>query len=283
MNPALKVPSKMQYIEGFRWAVPTAFADALGACQFSRGDTLYSSPIAYQAWDETFYQNVKELECLQVLSPEAKPAPPSVELFESNWETEAQAQLFTVGGKSPLVQFSTTQGRIYTLLWHGNTEVLNLQTPVPRLPQTARELLKLLTDGKHMRAHSVHATIENHVQKHHHQASHFFALPYDHCNEVLRNKFDKLIQGLADMVKSGTVNVLTLKPQTLNLPEIQNLAPTVELKLFAFSSALRQPNGSAQPILERLKAQLYIPQAKTEGTSADRFRIEAHGLFAPMS
>lgn len=283
MNPALKTPSKMQFIESFRWAVPTVFADALGACQFSRGDTLYNSQIAYQAWDETFHQNVKELKCLQVLSPEAKPAPPSVELFESNWDTEAQVQLFTVGEKSPLVQISTTQGRIYTMLWHGNSEVLNLQTPVPRLPQTVRELLKLLTDGKHLRAHSVQATIENHIREHHHTTSHFFALPYDHCNEVLRNKFDKLIQGLADMVKSGTVGVITMNPQMLNLPEIQNLAPTVELKIFAFSSALRQPNGSAQQILERLKAQLYISQAKAEGTSADRFRIEAHGLFAPTS
>lgn len=283
MNRAQEAPSTMQFIEGFRWAVPTAFSDAVGACQFSRGDTLYSSPIAYQAWDEPFYQKVRGLECLQVLSPEAKPAPPSAELFESNWETEAQAQLFAVGEKTAPVQVSTTQGRIYTLLWYGDIRVLNPQAPVPRLPQTARELLKLITDRKHLLAPQVHVTIKDHVLKHHHHASHYFALPYDLCNEVLRTKYHKLLQGLADKLSNGTVGVLTMNPRRLNLPEIQNVAPTVELKVFAFSSALRVPDGSAEAILERLKDLLYIPQDKAGGTSADRFRIEAHGLFAAIA
>ena len=71
------------FLSNFAWAVPTAFSDAVGACQFSRGDTLYSSPIAYREWNEEFYNLAKGLHAIKVLSPEAKPAPPSPCLFQS--------------------------------------------------------------------------------------------------------------------------------------------------------------------------------------------------------
>ncbi|MCX5729410.1 MAG: hypothetical protein NTZ28_11340, partial [Nitrospirae bacterium] len=89
-----------QYLDGFKWAVPSAFLGALGACQFSRGDTLYSSPIAYREWNEEFYELAQGLCAIKVLSPEAKPAPPSPGLFQSNWNSVAEVEVFMPGGQN---------------------------------------------------------------------------------------------------------------------------------------------------------------------------------------
>lgn len=86
----------MAFFSGFAWSVPMAFSDAVGACQFSRGDTLYSNRIAYRQWNEEFYKLAKDLHAIKVLSPEAKPAPPSPGLFQSNWNSAAESIPFLV-------------------------------------------------------------------------------------------------------------------------------------------------------------------------------------------
>lgn len=118
--------------------------------------------------------------------------------------------------------------------------------------------------------------------KDHRHASHYFVLPFDLCNEVLRGKYEKLVTGLADKLTGGAVAVFPMRPQVLNLPETENVAPTVELKVFAFSSTIQSPNRSEHAIVNRLKDLLYVPQAKADGTRTNKFRIEAHGLFAPI-
>jgi hypothetical protein len=107
------------FFTGFEWAIPSAFADALGACQFSRGDTLYSSSIAYREWNKEFYEMDKGLYAIKILSPEAKPAPPSPSLFGNNWNTQAEVEVYKIGEQEDAKCFITTQGRIYSLLWRG--------------------------------------------------------------------------------------------------------------------------------------------------------------------
>ena len=125
------------FLSNFAWAVPAAFSDAVGACQFSRGDTLYSSPIAYREWNEEFYKSAKGLYAIKVLSPESKPTPPSPALFQSNWSSVAEVEVFMPGGQEGVKRLSTTQGRIYSVLWRGDSSVLDPAMSVPLVPHHA--------------------------------------------------------------------------------------------------------------------------------------------------
>lgn len=131
------------FLKKFAWSVPVAFTDAVGACQFSRGDTLYSSPIAYREWNEEFYRLAKGLRGIKVLRPEARPASPSPGLFLSNWDSPAEVEVFMPDAQESVRRLSTTQGRIYSVLWQGDISVLDTATSMPLVPHHPGYLLKL--------------------------------------------------------------------------------------------------------------------------------------------
>ena len=44
------------FLDGFLWAVPTAFSDPLAACRFEQGDILYDTKKAYEGtWGRSPY------------------------------------------------------------------------------------------------------------------------------------------------------------------------------------------------------------------------------------
>ena len=252
------------FFPGFEWAIPSAFADALGACQFSRGDMLYSSSIAYREWNKEFYEMARGLYAIKILSPEAKPAPPSPSLFGSNWNTQAEVEVYKIGEQEGAKCFMTTQGRIYSLLWRGNRSILDAATPAPLLPHQAGYLLNALGDIKS----AIFPLIMGKVS----DARYFFALPHDVCSQLLEGKYQKLVYGLQ---RTHNVSVMDVSVATLPVPEASRIAPTVSLKLFVF----RHDDESA--IRESLKGLLYI-QAVDKKSKTDKFRLNAHGLFAAV-
>jgi hypothetical protein len=253
------------FFPGFEWAIPSAFADALGACQFSRGDTLYSSPVAYREWNEEFYESAKGLRAIKVLSPEAKPAPPSPGLFQSNWNSVAEVEVFMPGGQNGAEILSTTQGRIYSLLWRGDSSVLDPATSVPIIPHPAGYLLKNLNHAK--------STLRQLVLDQHPDARYFFVLPYDVCSQLLDEKYRKLAYGLRQTCHASEVNI---DASVLPIPEADRLAPTVSLKTFIFTG------NEEQLIQESLKELLYIRAVNTK-SKKDMFRLNAHGFFSAIN
>ena len=234
------------FFPGFEWAIPSAFADALGACQFSRGDTLYSSPVAYREWNEEFYESAKGLRAIKVLSPEAKPAPPSPGLFQSNWNSVAEVEVFMPGGQNGAEILSTTQGRIYSLLWRGDSSVLDLATSVPIIPHPAGYLLKNLNHAK--------STLRQLILDQHPDARYFFVLPHDVCSQLLDRKYRKLAYGLGRTRLASEVNVAA------------SVLPIPDEKL----------------IKESLKELLYVRAANTK-SKKDMFRLNAHGFFSSIN
>lgn len=256
--------SHYKFIDGFKWAVPRAFLDALGACQFSRGDTLYSNPIAYQAWNAEFYKEAKGMHCLKVLSPEAKPVSTSVNLFQNHWNDKAEVETYTIGKEDHPTRQRTTQGRIYSLIWRGDLSILDVSALAPEKPQMAGDLLKSLD--------SFTFTIRQHVRGKVPRAMSYFAFPHDICNELLNDKYEKLVSGL----DSGLdVTIVSLTPGEMSLPDSSRVAPTVALKVFAFGTE------NEQAIRANLKTILYNELAKKE-SNADKFRLAAHGLFSSV-
>ncbi len=251
-----------QYLDGFKWAVPSAFLDALGACQFSRGDTLYSSSIAYQEWNDEFYRKAKGTHALKVLLPEAKPVSTSGNLFQLNWDEKAEVETYTIGKEDFPTRQVTTQGRIYCLIWRGDLSILNGDTPPPGKLQMTGDMLKSLDLCK--------STIRQHVLGQVPRARYYFAFPHDLCSELLNDKYKKLVSGLHSTLDA---TILSLTPDEISLPDSSRVAPTVTLKVFAFGTE------SEDAICATLKSILYRESANKE-TSADRFRLATHGLFS---
>lgn len=253
------------FLSNFAWSVPTAFSDAVGACQFSRGDTLYSSPIAYREWNEEFYNSAKGLHAIKVLSPEAKPAPPSPALFQSNWSSEAEVEVFMPGGQEGVKRLSTTQGRIYSLLWRGDSSILDTATSVPTVPHQAGYLLKNLNHAK--------STLRHLILDQHPDARYFFVLPHDMCSQLLDGKYRKLAYGLGRTHHASELNVAA---SVLPIPEVDRLAPTVSLKTFVFMG------NDEKLIKESLKELLYVRAVNTK-SKKDMFRLNAHGFFSGIT
>lgn len=251
-----------QYFDGFKWAVPNAFLDALGACQFSRGDTLYSSSIAYQEWNDEFYKKAKGMHSLKVLSPEVKPVSTSGNLFQLNWDEKAEVETYTIGEADSPKRQLTTQGRIYCLIWRGDLSILNINNPPPEKIQMAGDILRSLGSCK--------STIRQHVLREVPGAMSYFAFPHDLCSELLNNKYKNLVSGLHSTLDA---TMFSLTPDKISVPDSCRVSPTITLRVFAFGT------GNEDSISSTLKAILYREPANKK-SNAGKFRIAAHGLFS---
>lgn len=169
-----------EFFEHFNWAVPLAFSDPLGACRFEEGDVLYDSRIAYET---TWGEARKKLNyCIQVKSPPRGPrtkvTQDNASMFADNWVQQVIFDLIEFPlGKSTSI--TTTQGRLYSCLRFGELGFVDSESADPKVPKLAQELMKDLK--------GIVAKIDG-LQK----AKHYFVMPFDITNSVLREKLAKI-------------------------------------------------------------------------------------------
>lgn len=132
----------MEMYSRFSWAVPAAFAAAISACRFEQGDVLYSDAGAYR---DSSRAKLRKGAYLQILDP-----PRSARAVLS----EGEGQRFFVNWESPVsfewmdfdsgrrAERSSTQGRIFSCLWRGETSWLESspESPEPPRPFLLRDL-----------------------------------------------------------------------------------------------------------------------------------------------
>lgn len=281
------VANHPETFDRFTWTVPKAFADALDACHFSKGDTLYSFRHPYTKWDDAFLTKNTGKKYLIVTSPEQKPTPGSVDMFEVNWNTPAEVEIHTIG-EVQTEKVKTTQGRIYTLLHKNDWTSLSLDTPPPPIPRTS-SYLKLLLSTPLKTDVGTSKTLEEQLELNTRRnafqrnllslvtnkvptAQCFFALPYDPCNELLRTKWSRLETSFRNTSEVRSIN---LTEEDCLLLKIDDVLPTLELRVLVFML-------SSETVLNRLKEILYSPTVTNIGKES-RFRIGAHGMFSDIS
>ena len=136
----------------FSWAVPLSFGDSLGQCRFERGDIFYDSLKGYETWGEAskhvnYIVQVKqshqpgETPQIAVEDVEGDTIPSEGDsqttgartkgsLFEQNWRSTTACQITDLKRKECRT-ITTTQGRLYTLLWKGSLRVLDEEDAPP--------------------------------------------------------------------------------------------------------------------------------------------------------
>lgn len=254
----------MDFIAGFAWPVPLAFASAVAACRFEQGDVLYSDASAYEAWSADWLKAERGPDCsIQVLAPSrsarATTAEDSGKRFHSNWESPVEIELTGGVGEAAEAR-TTTQGRLFSCLWHGALGLLDEDAKAPEPPALQRDLhgrlrealpalrRRLLADGG-AAGRSLYVWV------------------VDQASESSRAKAHAIEAVLAE--RFG-VTRCDLSPAEAELEGAAVFHPALGLRALLVSEA------DPQPVEAALKALLYTP---SEG-KADRFALSRHGVLA---
>lgn len=211
-----------EYFDGLAWPLPLAFADALAACRFERGDMLYDTKTAYEGpWDKVRHHISYSI---QVMSPSRAPMPRSREqreekksVFRSNWEQTVSLHL-TDYLKNETDEITTTEGRLYTFLWEGNRKWLEEKTDAPPVPILTVGVPDILKAVSYFRKN-----VFGHIK-----TGAMFLMPYDRSRLSVRNKFARVSASL----KTLKPRIELASPEKAGVMRKTRFAPTVKMACF---------------------------------------------------
>jgi hypothetical protein len=242
----------MEFVDGFAWAVPTSFSNALDQCRFERGDRLYPSPAYRAVWSDV---RSRMKYWIQVRSPERTSGAAILgggSKFAVNWASEVKLTLHENGCEPRDVV--TTQGRVYTLLWQGAIGVLDENRPEPEMPERAVSVLRRIRGGE--------ATLKALGN-----GAAAFLMPFDRVSALSIDKFDRVNAKQSPHLSQGPRFV---PANEVALLDGLHVAPTTGLMGFNVGSL------SSEELESELRAELYRP---TRNAATDMFRISAHGII----
>lgn len=249
--------SKTNFFPNFTWAIPKAFADPISTCRFEQGDTLYNQKEAYKLpWSKA---RKSSIQAIQILSPSkgvmSKTPGQDDSAFADNWNSEVIFELQNLK-KNNSETITTTQGRLYTLLWHGDLKILDDAEDAPPIPQQASSLKNLLEDAVELFSTELLPDPE---------AIRFF-LPCDLAAGLYHDKY----LNVKNKLESTFDTTIELKPAG-DLGDGAPFLPTVHVAAFTMRGA------TAEQVENSLKDVLYKPMPGRKGVA--RFRLKTHGLL----
>ena len=268
----------MEFYDGFSWAVPKAFKDAIASCAFEEGDTLYSTKMSYGIWSEVAD---KIDHAIQVHFPTRNSGKSTSEdiasVFKANWNTNVKVE-FVIGRESNNKDkfIYTTQGRLFTFLQIGNIGVLNKDNEIPKIPLFVDSLKKHINDDV------IKLTKKNVDEVF--DKPNLFIMAYDETNDVLVDKFNSIFCSLHEF-----------KPEAIDL----SLSRFASLKNYHFHPALSIrsiviDSNSPEKIRDIIKEVLWTKRdsknatksfcdiiTRTKSGSSNSFKLRNHILFIP--
>ncbi|MBT3881302.1 MAG: hypothetical protein HON76_07700 [Candidatus Scalindua sp.] len=268
----------MEVYDGFNWAVPKAFKDAIASCTFEEGDTLYSTKMAYGTWDEVVD---KVDHAIQVHSPARNSSKNTSEdnasVFKANWNTTVKVE-FVIGSKPNNKDkfIYTTQGRLFTLLQTGNIEVLNKDNEIPKIPLFVAELKKHINNDA---IELIKKNVDEDFDK-----PNLVIMAYDATNDALVDKFKSIFYSLHEF-KPKVIDLSLSKFASL---EKYHFHPTLSIKSIVIDS------NSPEKIRDIIKKVLWPKRDsknatksfcniidRTRSVSSNSFKLRNHTLFIP--
>lgn len=240
------------YFEGFSWALPSCFAEAIDKCAFQTGDVIYENRESYSThkWDGKMIQVQYPDRTLGVSLNEQ----PSREVFRNNWYSEAHVVIYeNCDGKiTPISErIRTTQGGIYTALWKNDLTWITDQQKTPEIPEelsASKRILpdSLLSEGRGSKA---------------------FVMSADLASPVSRQKIKLIRHALREHL--ADIGIYNDSPD-LNDNSTDKTKPTSCIVIFWVSSI------RSRELINTLKDILYKPNPEAK---ADRFSLKAHGII----
>lgn len=244
----------MVFLQGFKWALPDAFKDAIAKCLFTEGDTIYDTKQAYEPWNKALQQIKYDI---RIIKPSKYQF--SGNTFKLNWKSPLQLVLTNYKKNLEKNYYETTQGRLFTLLWRGELNVLNKEVNEPKQPLMIADIKKLLTQA-----------LPNFEELTKEKMKDFsiFIMPYDPTNDILSAK-DKKLRALLE--KEFKLLTLELTPEDMRLPDFHDFMPTLSLKCYSIESK------NEDKIRGVLKIALCTSRAGMRHNQ--HFNVNRHGLL----
>lgn len=135
------------FFPGFSWAVPEAFAAAVCSYRFEQGDVLHRERRGYEAFAGRIPMDLASIQLRQpARSTRSLPSEFEGDRRLANWQGEVELDRVALasGTSEPT---TTTQGRLFMVLWQGDEGWLDADRADPPLPRSARELAQCLREG----------------------------------------------------------------------------------------------------------------------------------------
>lgn len=247
----------MHFYPQFAWAVPIAFKDAIANYSFGEGDILYDTPKAYQQWSEALIYLQYSIQV--TYPPRNFNVKASKKSLKRNWASPVKLSLVNHKNNSRQHR-ETTQGKLFTLLWHGNIDMLNMEVQSIELPLSLLHAKKYIPDTISAFKGLITTTMIDPL---------FFILPYDLVNDISAKKIIKL-----NAILKKDFNVigfdLPASGVGINIDTASLFSPTIYFKCFVIYS------NNLDRIHELLKSALYAPDINAKH---QRFNLKTHGLL----
>jgi hypothetical protein len=247
----------MEFFTEFSWAVPNIFSGAIAKCKFEEGDIIYDSQFAYQEWERAI-ESIKY--CIKVKSPRRTlriTKGKSVSAASANWYSEVVIDFKKIFDEAPSQLIKTTQGRLFSLLWKGDLEILNKDKLDPLPPLFLKDLRKRLTET----VSECESIAGNKT---------YFIMAYDPTNDVsLRHHLGTL----SALRKHFGCELSQLTPKDSGFKEWEKISPVICTNLYVLNK------GGYDEVFKTLKQVLYKP---SRGAKKDMFRLSAHGILGPV-
>lgn len=245
----------MEFFSGFSWAVPTVFADAVAICRFGQGDTLYDTQKAYeQNWSEATEHINYWLQVRDTSHPKTVAGDSTGSIFAKNWNSEIRVDLYKKLKKMGDGQIQTTQGRLYTALWTGNVDILQMGYKEPKAPLNVQEVNKKLEDTKNKAGEFS-------------EGFPIFVMARDLSNKISQAKFTKIFSKLKNHMSD---NPRILNPKLAGIKDWNAFAPTIEIAFFPMTDL------NQEEVKALVKEAVYVP---TKNAKKEMFKIAAHGTI----
>lgn len=265
----------MEWLSGFSWPVPRAFASAVSVCRFEAGDVFYDSPDAYAPWRSKEPGSAGIW--IQVLDPprSARSAPVDADgnRFAANWTSPVTIERGEQGGLAAAAKAEIvhcTQGQLFSCLWRGDPKLLREVDPQDAdldlpLPGVARDLLKQL-------ARTVPAMLEALGKKSSKGTA--FITTLDESSESSLAKARAIEAALGSRYATSSAD---LAPAEAGVPSGSDFHPALRIRAWLVDES------APEAVRDLLKRALYAPTsgATAEEGRADRFKLERHGLLVP--
>ncbi len=267
-------PAPLRFFEGLAWAVPIAFAGALGSYRFEQGDVLHRSRDAYDSGSAP-RAAAQPAMALQILAPprSGRGALPEAEGDRRRASFESELTLSVVDlATGRRREHVTTQGRLLMTLWRGELGWIEGEGEAPSMPLGARELAgRLEALGPIFRAALEAEGVAS-------PEGSLFLFVVDLASDASRVKAQAIHEAFAGV--DGAVS-LDLDPPRLGLEDADRFHPALVVR------GLALPGASADTVTRALRGALYgggaVGEAPEAEGSPDRFSVARHGLLTPLA
>lgn len=267
----------MSFYERFGWAVPTAFKDPVASCWFESGDSLYDTQEAYSG--TTWGDSLKHISHSIYVKLPKRGIVSGVQadtglVFKQNWNSEVVIEFINYKQANEKQLISTTQGRLFSFLNTGDTNILYQSSENPLIPILIGELKPYMDKAV--------TAIQNKF-KDSGKNLNLFVMGYDPTNDTCVQKFSNIESALNST--GLEVKVFDYSPEECGLENYKEFSPVVYFRCIAIETR------SIEKFRDGIKKALWTKRERKKSLIEDLkedkkrnalyFKLSNHGIFVP--